>query len=118
MPLPKPPTRPGDTVETTARAAIPEASPVRAVPGPALDTSLDAPRTRGAKTRPVAAILSKSAGRAAPAAPETRPAPAPAPAPAAAARTAKAPVADKPAPAPANRAPAPAGRAARTVSTI
>ncbi|MGB3424404.1 hypothetical protein, partial [Castellaniella sp.] len=68
MPLPKPPTRPGDTVETATRTATPESAPARAVPGPALDLSLDAlpdaPRTRGAKARPVAAILTKSAGRA------------------------------------------------------
>jgi len=99
MPLPKPPTRPGDTVETAARTAPPEASPVRAVPGPALDPSLDAPRARGAKARPVAAILSRSAGRAAP------PAPAPAPAPAR-------PAAPVPAPA-VKAAPAPAAARAR-----
>lgn len=101
MPLPKPPTRPGDiVVEAAVRTAPPEAVPARAVPGPALDPSLDAPRARGAKTRPVAAILSRSAGRGA-----APPAPTPA-APAAPAPAAKAPAEDKPAPAPANAAPA------------
>ena len=114
MPLPKPPTHPGDTVETTALAATPEASPVRAVPGPALDESLDAPRARGAKTRPVAAILSKSSGRAAP---EARPAPAAAQAAAPAAKAAPAPVdkvphEGKPAAVPGKAAPAPARPAA------
>ncbi len=99
MPLPKPPTRPGDiVVEAAVRTAPPEAVPARAVPGPALDPSLDAPRARGAKTRPVAAILSRSAGRGA-----APPAPTPA-APAAPAPAAKAPAEDKPAPA--NAAPA------------
>ncbi|MFC4299799.1 PhoH family protein [Castellaniella hirudinis] len=105
MPLPKPPTRPGDTVETATRTVTPESAPARAVPGPALDLSLDAlpdaPRTRGAKARPVAAILTKSAGRAAPApasaaAPAAKASPAPA-------RAAKAPAA---APSPAVQAPA------------
>ncbi|MGB5807824.1 MAG: hypothetical protein WBH02_10325, partial [Castellaniella sp.] len=95
MPLPKPPIRPGDTVETAARTATPEPAPVLAVPGPALDPSLDAPRARGAKTRPVAAILTKPpAGRAAQA-----PAAAPVSAPAAKASPApatQAPVADQP----------------------
>ena len=114
MPLPKPPTRPGDTLETTALAATPETSPVRAVPGPALDVSLDAPRARGAKTRPVAAILSRSSDRATP---EARPAPAAAQAAAPAAKAAPAPVdkaphEGKPAAAPGKAAPAPARPAA------
>ncbi len=114
MPLPKPPTRPGDTLETTALAATPETSPVRAVPGPALDVSLDAPRARGAKTRPVAAILSRSSDRATP---EARPAPAAAQAAAPAAKAAPAPVdkaphEGKPAAAPGKAAPAPARQAA------
>ncbi|MFA7474661.1 MAG: PhoH family protein [Castellaniella sp.] len=114
MPLPKPPTRPGDTLETTALAATPETSPVRAVPGPALDVSLDAPRARGAKTRPVAAILSRSSDRATP---EARPAPATAQAAAPAAKAAPAPVdkaphEGKPAAAPGKAAPAPARPAA------
>jgi PhoH-like ATPase len=114
MPLPKPPTRPGDTIETTALAATPETSPVRAVPGPALDVSLDAPRARGAKTRPVAAILSRSSDRATP---EARPAPAAAQSAAPAAKAApapadKAPHEGKPAAAPGKAAPAPARPAA------
>ncbi|MDY0310348.1 MAG: hypothetical protein RBR29_11255, partial [Castellaniella sp.] len=65
MPLPKQPTRLGDTVvETPIPTTPPETGAARAVPGPALDRSLDAPRTRTAKTRPVAAILSKSTGSA------------------------------------------------------
>ena len=114
MPLPKPPTRPGDTLETTALAATPETSPVRAVPGPALDVSLDAPRARGAKTRPVAAFLSRSSDRATP---EARLAPAAAQAAAPAAKAAPAPVdkaphEGKPAAAPGKAAPAPARPAA------
>ncbi|MGA0582753.1 MAG: PhoH family protein [Castellaniella sp.] len=108
MPLPKPPSRPGDTVETTALAATPEESTVRAVPGPALDASIDAPPARGAKSRPVAAILSRSAGRATP---EPRHAPAAAQATAPAAKTAPSPAArpaheDKPAATPGKTAPA------------
>ncbi|MGX5660079.1 PhoH family protein [Castellaniella ginsengisoli] len=110
MPLPKPPSRPGDTLETTALAATPEESPVRAVPGPALDASIDAPRARGAKSRPVAAILSRSAGHASP---EPGHTPAAAQATAPAAKAAPSPAArpaheDKPATAPGKAAPAPA----------
>src|SRR5690606_17768434 len=105
MPLPKPPARPGDLVETTARATPRQASPA-AVPGPALDTSRSASRGRRTKSRPVAAILSKPATPAPKTAPVAAPAPVPAAAPAAPARTAKAPAADKPVPPPASPAPA------------
>jgi PhoH-like ATPase len=105
MPLPKPPARPGDLVETTARATPRQASPA-AVPGPALDTSRSASRGRSTKSRPVAAILSKPATPVPKTAPVAAPAPVPAAAPAAPARTAKAPAADKPVPPPASPAPA------------
>ncbi|WP_368639338.1 PhoH family protein [Castellaniella ginsengisoli] len=78
MPLPQPPTRPGDILEAAARSAPTEAVP-NAIPGPAFDTSEAAPRSRRAKSRPVAAILTRAADR-----------PAAAPAPAAPAKAAKA----------------------------
>jgi PhoH-like ATPase len=108
MPLPKPPARPGDLIETAVRTAPREAAPASVVPGPALDTS----RGRRTKARPVAAILSRHAGRETPPPPAPAAASAPVTAPAATpapARVARAPVADKPAPAPAS--PAPAGAA-------
>ncbi|GAA0781774.1 PhoH family protein [Castellaniella ginsengisoli] len=80
MPLPQPPTRPGDILEAAARSAPTEAVP-NAIPGPAFDTSEAAPRSRRAKSRPVAAILTRAADR---------PAAAPAAAPAAPAKAAKA----------------------------
>ncbi|WP_368646904.1 PhoH family protein [Castellaniella ginsengisoli] len=78
MPLPQPPTRPGDILEAAARSAPTEAVP-NAIPGPAFDTSEAAPRSRRAKSRPVAAILTRAADR-----------PAAAPASAAPAKAAKA----------------------------
>ncbi|MHA3902131.1 PhoH family protein [Castellaniella sp. WN] len=111
MPLPKPPARPGDIVETAVRAASREAAPVSAVPGPALDTPRSASRGPGAKARPVAAILSRPADRTAPPAPAPAPkpvaAPVPAAVPAAPALTARAPAMGKSAPAPAKTTPAP-----------
>ena len=78
MPLPQPPTRPGDILQAAARSAPTEAVP-NAIPGPAFDTSEAAPRSRRAKSRPVAAILTRAADR-----------PAAAPASAAPAKAAKA----------------------------
>ncbi len=112
MPLPKPPARPGDLIETAVRSAPREAAPASVVPGPALDTSRSAPRGRRTKARPVAAILSRHAGRETPPPPAPAAASAPVTAPAAtpaSARVARAPVADKPAPTPAS--PAPVGAA-------
>lgn len=91
MPLPKPPTRPGDTVNA-GRPASSEASQATAIPGPAFDTTEPSPAARGAKSRPVAAILTKSADRERPATPVAA---APTAAPA------RAPAAKKPAAAPA-----------------
>ena len=120
MPLPKPPARPGDTVEPAVHAAAPAAVPAAVVPGPALDT---APRTGRSKARPIAAILSRSAGQAAAPAPTPVAAPAATAAPVPAAKTAakaKPPAPEKsgksaPAPVPAAAAaaaPAPAKPAA------
>ncbi|CAM5211002.1 hypothetical protein CDEN61S_02340 [Castellaniella denitrificans] len=112
MPLPKPPARPGDLIETAVRSAPREAAPASVVPGPALDTSRSASRGRRTKARPVAAILSRHAGRETPPPPAPAAASAPVTAPAAtpaSARVARAPVADKPAPTPAS--PAPVGAA-------
>ncbi|MGE4451335.1 PhoH family protein [Castellaniella sp.] len=112
MPLPKPPARPGDLIETAVRTAPREAAPASVVPGPALDTSRSTSRGRRTKARPVAAILSRHAGRETPPPPAPASASAPVTAPAATpapARIARAPVADTPAPAPAS--PAPAGAA-------
>lgn len=91
MPLPKPPTRPGDTVNAGRPASF-EASQATAIPGPAFDTTEPSPAARGAKSRPVAAILTKSADRERPATPVAA---APTAAPA------RAPAAKKPAAAPA-----------------
>ncbi|WP_368642112.1 PhoH family protein [Castellaniella ginsengisoli] len=93
MPLPQPPTRPGDILQAAARSAPTEAVP-NAIPGPAFDTSEAAPRSRRAKSRPVAAILTRAADRPA-AAPAAAPA---APAKASEPRPSAAQTADKAAP--------------------
>nr|WP_084386594.1 PhoH family protein [Castellaniella caeni] len=113
MPLPKPPTRLGDTVDASTTA---QARP--AVPLPA-DTPTAAPKARATTrkpARPLAALLSaahparpiQADGQAAPAASASRMAPSAA-APAAKASTKSAPAAlTPPAPAPAQAQPAPA----------